>query len=70
MKYRTYRLQLAGDDAEVLALLKKRLPQTYASLRETRDTARAIEVLFPGLRCRIASVERPQPAQVRPLKAL
>lgn len=60
MKHRKYQLRLSGEDQQAVALLKARLPKTFDKLGEARETARAIEVLFPKIKAEIVSLQRPQ----------
>lgn len=70
MKYRKYRLRLSGKDQQAIALLSARLPDIYDSLGDTRETARAIQKLFPDIKMEIVSVQRPQPAQAMRVRTL
>lgn len=70
MKYRKYKLRISGEDQQAVALLRARLPDIYDSLGDVRETVRAIEKLFPGVGTEIMSVQRPQPATAKRVRAL
>ncbi len=70
MKYRKYQLRLSGEDQQAIALLKMRLPKTFDKLGEVRETARAIEVLFPKVKAEIVSFQQPQAATANMVRTL
>lgn len=70
MKYRKYKLRLSGEDQSAIALLSAQLPEIYNSLGTVRETARAINRLFPKVKTEIISLQRPQPAQAMRVRTL
>ena len=63
MKYKRYVLRFEGD-SEIVAFLKRHVPEQQDSLGEARELGRCAQALF-GVKYKVTSVTVPRPTAQR-----